>query len=574
MARAPERTPNGVEQLLPYFLLVALTWVAHFLQFRQFGLYEDDYHYIGMYLDADFAAVRKIVASSLIDWPQGRPLQSIVPPLLTTIAFPIGGLPLLYVMGFGITAASAVLFYRLTLRVTGSPLTAVMGSVTFVLFPADTTHPFLMHAFVLRLAIVCALGASLLYLNQRRSWAYLLAFTGLLLYETPLLIFLSTPLLTVRWHARRDRRELLRHVFLCGTLMAFTVVMRVVNQEARILDAQASLIDILWTLPAQLLTGALTAIRQMTYGAVTRIGADLRTQLLVIMAIPLFYAWLRWASQRRSSPAPECYSPLPPLNAPDQTDRRLVGRLLLASGAMLLIAYILSFTHAAWIIRGRLTSVHMAAAVGGSLLFALVTYSVLVALKHPILRQIATGILAVHFAVLLGYRHSIQLDFARSWILQRWYWTNIVEAIGGHMTESTVVLIDGADMPRSRYIRTYSWFDPLVFEFLFHIPSGWRRPPAALPLFNGTTHLESREGVSSAFFAERPRWYPLLEGNVILVQQSDGRLLRSKAPSATLQGLQVSLRAPVNDPGTELETRPLYNLLIDRGLLQRAGGAD
>lgn len=135
------------------WLLIALTGIAHFLHLPGFGLYEDDDHYIAEYLDADLAMIGELALRAVIEWPQGRPLQSIVPPLVATLLYPHGGLPALYLVAFAVTAFSVLLFHRLALRVTAAPPVALIAAVMFCLYPADTTHPFLMHALVLRLAL-------------------------------------------------------------------------------------------------------------------------------------------------------------------------------------------------------------------------------------------------------------------------------------------------------------------------------------------------------------------------------------------------------------------------------------
>jgi hypothetical protein len=236
-------------------------------------------------------------------------------------------------------------------------------------------------------------------------------------------------------------------------------------------------------------------------------------------------------------------------------------RLLASSGALLLAAYLLSFTHSAWFTYGRLTSVHLAASVGGSLLFAALAHALLNAARRPLLNRFACGFLALHFAVLLGYRHTIQVDFVRSWQIQRWYWSNVL-ARTPDRTDGTLILVAGSGMPTTRYINSYSWFDPLMMTLLFRIPATWRDPPLALPLFQ-ETQQENRQGIPGVFFPPRPAWYSLTSGNVILLTRQGRGLLRDEGEIASFRGVQFRLRRPgAKDPAV-LATRPLYALLID-----------
>ncbi len=553
------RPKIGANRPVTWFLVV-LTGFAHFLHARGFGLYEDDYHYIANYLDADLTMIGDLAARALLEWPQGRPLQSIVPPLLTVLLFPLGGLLPLYAAAFAITAVSVVLFHRLAVRVTASALTALIGAVMFGLFPADTTHPFLMHALVLRPALVCALGASLLYIQGRRWPSYLLAFVGLTLYETPILVFLGAPCLMLAHATPSGRRELLRHGAVCALLIAITIALRWFNGEERLAAAHGELIEILARLPEQMLFGAGVSLRQMTYGPVKRLGGwDAMSLLLIVPAALLFYSKfghvLKHDTSGPASSSDGCNRrDLPSCNA-GSSPWPLTGACLL----LLLLAYLLSFTHQPWFIYGRLTSVHLAASVGGSLLFAMLAVRALCWAPTEWVRRAVLGILALHFAILLGYRHTIQNDFVRSWQLQRWYWSNLV-AQTPDLIDATVVLVDGTAMPMTRYIRTNSWCDPLLLPLLFRIPADWRNAPVALPLFQ-ETRLEQQHDVLGAYFADLPGWYPLTPGNVVLLRREGGRLRRDQQPEAHIQGFTVPLRSS-GDNNKGLETRPLYRLLI------------
>jgi len=86
------------------------------------------------------------------------------------------------------------------------------------------------------------------------------------------------------------RRELIRHLAICGMLIGFTVLIRMSNAEERVLGAGTDPVELVMKLPVQMLTGALTTIKQMSYGPVRRIGGwDIDSDLLLVIAIPLFY---------------------------------------------------------------------------------------------------------------------------------------------------------------------------------------------------------------------------------------------------------------------------------------------
>jgi hypothetical protein len=333
-------------------------------------------------------------------------------------------------------------------------------------------------------------------------------------------------------------------------LVGVTILMRWLNGEERLTAAHGSLTDILLRLPRQILLGVAVAARQMTYGPLKRIGGwDAGSLALILPATAFFYFWLRRTLATETGNG---------WSAP-AVSRTSFRQLTLNAFLLFLLAYLLSFTHEVVLIYGRLTSVHLAAAFGGSLLFALLAYRAAVSSDGRTRTWVAV-ILTLHFALLFGYRHTIQADFVRSWEIQRWYWTRIIRQTPD-LTDGTVVLVEGTKMPLTRYIRTYAWSDPLMFDLLFRIPTDWQHLPVALPLFEGI-RLAARGGELFADFPDLSRHFPLTPGHVVLLERVGSDLVRSAQHTAQIQGLPVLLRRP-GVPAASPQPRPLHALLID-----------
>lgn len=154
-------------------VLVLTVWVAHFFYFRQFGLYEDDYAIVSPAIGWSLSQFLENTANVCWVWPQGRPLNFLLPSLASYIGTQLGGLHVTYLLAYAIVSLNAILFYFLLQRIS-SQAVALIGAFAFSLFPADTTHIFLTHAFHLQTSMTFLLVASLCYLSGQRILSYVL----------------------------------------------------------------------------------------------------------------------------------------------------------------------------------------------------------------------------------------------------------------------------------------------------------------------------------------------------------------------------------------------------------------
>lgn len=542
---------------LPYTFLAAVTWVAHFFQFWRFGLYEDDYIYIAPFIAGDAQAVLARLTLALT-WPQGRPLQSVFPTILTAALYPVGGLAALYVAAFVITALAACIFYRLILRVTGQPLLAFFAALVFILFPADTTHTFLMHAFVLRLSLLMAVLATFYYVQDRPVLAALLAFLSLITYETPFLIYLSAPLLKNLWTLERPWSRILRHEATGAAMVILTVLVRGMTGDARLLGLGTQPLWITFrALLAGLFWGPMRVLRQLSYGPMRAIPAwTIGTIIVMAVSIPVVYGMLRYVMARNRVDDGAFH--IPTLRSSSANWRDFLP-LLLSAGIMLVVAYLGAFTHSAQVVAGRLTSVHLAASVAGSLLFAAVAYGALFYLSHPIWRQLLLVGLAIQLSIFIGYRFDIQEDFATAWDAKRWLWTNIIDATPD-LTDGTVIIVDADSLPLTTYINTISWEEPRIMGLLYEFPEGWEQPPVVLTTAYGADLQRAGDDLVVTWPSPEAT-YRLEPQHTIVLRYDGARLVRCSGPTVTVDGAALPVRPPDDTP-TSFGRTPLYDVVI------------
>ncbi len=556
------------------FLLLTI-WVAHFFYFLDFGLYEDDYAFVGPALDWSLRDLLDHTAAVFASWPQGRPLVFFLPQALSFIGSQLGGLHAIYLIAYVMIAINALLFYNM-LRTRGTEAMAFIGALVFCLFPADTTHSFLTHALGLQASIMFLLVAGHLYLSGKRILSYFMILGALLTYESPFMVFLGVPLLKskTRWDGS-FRRELARHLAVMVGIFAVVAVIRVAMGEERVTEIGTSvdsLVGISSTVVRSLVIGPAAGIALLLYGPI-RVLLHLNLQLLVgFLACLGFFIWvLRRLDMGRPGDQQEyrvafrsrifrCSGTVRTFSIYSE-----LAKLFLAALAMLCLAYALSFTHFPPTARyGRGTSVHLAAAFGGALAVACVFSFVLSVAKAYRIKQYALVAAAVYLSLLVTYRLSIQLDFIQAWRNQQFFWSSVIET-SPDMRGDTVIFVQDHDLPKTRYIRSNSWADPIILSQLFEFPVQWQAHPRLFVVQGDWTERVVREANELKWEVPTATWWShwevLPSSNVILLEMQDGKLVR-RFGSIDVGGVVFELK-PL-PPGSTLNWRvkPLYTYLI------------
>ena len=558
--------------LLELVFLVLILWVAHYFYFRSLGLYEDDYAQIspplGWHL-ANLLSFLKWIAT----WPQGRPLGFLLPSLLSFLGGKLGGLPTNYLFGFLVHTANAFLFYFLLKRI-GSGTVPLIGAVVFGLFPADTTHIFLMHSLGLHTSLTFLLVASHFYLSGHKTLAHLVSLGCLLTYESPYMVFLAIPLLSQQWD-KSLRKEMLRHFVVWLGIILVVVAIRAVLGEGRIEavgSSPANIGLILTYILASLAIGPAVSLGMFGYGpGWTLLHWNLPLTLVFLGCLPLF-TWMLFRQkmgfqeEKNTQPSIIHYK----LFGVEKSNRISIPypqtfKLILTALIMLSLAYGLSFTHfPPTVLVGRLTSVHLAAAFGGALLCACLGRLWLAFARSRRLDNFAVVLLSLYLSALVAYCFSIQQDFKQAWQNERTFWTNVVAQVPDFSDGSMIFVLDH-DLSATRYIRTNSWADPIMLAQIFRFPSDWKSPPRlfvvpadwtkSILLENGQLQWE----VPAATWVAHPEVLP--DSNVILLEMENGSLVR-RYETILINGQALHLKPLSPIPNPDWKKGLLYPLLI------------
>ena len=521
-----ERAPfSAFEPAIALALSAALAWVAQFHDFRDFGLYEDDYFFISEAMGKDPSYLAARFRTAFTTLPQGRPFGFFLPDLFSFVGDKLGGLAAIYLLGFAIVALNTVLCYWvLRSRVPVAP--AALGSAVFCLFPADTTKILLTHDFQLQPSLTFALLSSLLYLRGHRVLPYIVGAGALLTYENGFLPLFALPLLSYVWD-RRMPREFVRHWAMLIGVLVCTVVLRFLIGESRATGSAGSLAEILPPFLGSLVLGPVRSVAGMFYGPLKAIPGWNIENLIAALVVFTAFAILLWVARRGSA----------------GSERSAALQVAAAGAAMLVFAYGLAFTHfPPNALIGRGTSVHLGATLGMAVLAAGVAWFMLTV--YP---RIAVALLAGYLAIAAGYYVTIERDFMRSWQQQRAFWQQVV-ACCSDLSDGTLVLYALSPSDETTFIFTNSWADPLVLGETFVFPRNWSNPPRLFSLTEWRDRVQTdpagqlRWWVPGASWDEH--WEALPQGNVIMLSRAADGTLQRQTGSVSVAGQELQLKPP------------------------------
>lgn len=558
------------ELLVVTALLAFVIADAHFWRSGRFGLYEDDFSFVGRTMNWSAADLLGAWNDSWTNWPTGRPLGRVIGNTLGFAGWSLAGLPGAYVLGFVVVLTACVAFF-IVVRYRFGIAIALPAAMVFAIHPADTTKPLLTHALSIYPAIVFFFFAVLLYMRGRWFWSYALVLAALLTYETPVPLFLAVPLLGPRT-GRRLASQLALNAVILLSLMASVMLVRHLIGEVRVAEAWVNVWDLPRKVILAMLAGPLVSMQSLlsrpAETLLTRPGLVGWLPALIFLAIAL-PAWhcLIPTGGRHDPPLQDQGEALDASSITASVQPAWLRRSLLAGVigiAMLALGYALSFTHfPPTAIAGRLTSVHMAGAIGGSLLAGAVVQVVLVLAGQCRVRGIALVALVAYASLLVGFHNRVQRDFVEAWDKQRDFWRELLPLISD-AGEGTVVLVDRSSMQDTTYISAYSWSSRITLQMLYEFPPHWNKVPRVCFL-NRDCQIRLNDNRLQWY---RPwwsrQWIDLEPQNTILIQKIGGNLVR-RSDFNELAGQTLQLK-PKPDAASIVPhlTTPLHATLVGR----------
>jgi hypothetical protein len=569
----------AIPRVVTFALLAAIVWVANFWHSASFGLYEDDWVRIPTIIGLSWEQIfHKVVFDTGF---QGRPFHDGLIFLFSFLGIKLGGLPYAYAIGFAIVTINAWLFYLLLEKLYGDPIFAWTGSLTFCLFPADTTRDYLTHSLGIQPSLAFLLIAFHCYLSKFKQLSYLIVFLCLVSYEPLVTVFFVAPLFNRKWDAKLPK-ELIKHSLILIAVIVGAGILRKLVGENQISNFTPQSVMLLVLNP---IFGSITSLAMLIYRPIETLF-KLNGEL-VLFCLPAFLIFSYLLSNLKIKPLAQVFS----LRTFDRAKRfsripnvlKPYAKPLITGASALVLAYPLAMTTFGFAMSGRTARVHVAAIVGTSILAAcLCSVTLAVANKHGRKRLAIFG-LAGLFALLVGFGLRVQQDYQLMWQHQRGFWTDVVR-LCPDVTEGTVIFVEPTGLRDTRQpipfresrgvsdpkqIKGIEWELPHVMAHIYQFPAQWEWQPRAYRLQSNWQSKLAADGnllhVSAAidWITEPEMKREVASTNVIFLETTNGRLTRRTKP-LVIGNRQFALKQPSLSGLPPFEKKYLYNYLIQK----------
>jgi hypothetical protein len=563
--RSSKKMPLTWDVLICIFLGFLL-WVGRYWQYKSFGLYEDDLTIIPGAVVMNFSDLFRYIGSYIAHlYGHGRPLSDSFIYLFSNLGWRLHGLQGIYLIGFVLTWINIGLFYALLRRIATFNI-AVIASIFYVLYAADTTQAFLTHSLGAQPSILLLLLAFHAYLSNHKIVAYFLVVMILFSYETPFLVFLAAPLLQKKWGTQIIKKFIL-HAFILIVFLAAVYLLRLQIGEGRVsgLSTQQMLTyPITHSIIGPLVSLGTYLLRpyQAVGGADTTILLAIGLSLILLLAIFHFLKWTfqldAWQLVRIISTRSR-WKELP-------DEMQSLGKLFIAGFVMLIGAYPLTFTVRAYAISGRDTRVHLAGVVGASLVVACAIALLFTLFRHKKAGWVLSIIISLWVALLVGYGFVIQRDYRLAWQYQRDFWTSLIQLVPDAGPE-TAILVTPDGLKDIRQMGANTWNLPRILNQLYIMPVNWKNPPRVFRLESQwDQHLVGSDGnfmLNVITVTAPPSLYgEVPSDHVIFIDSSSGELIRQTQP-LTIGSASYKLEQIGPPLLPQLSHGLLYSLMIE-----------
>lgn len=573
------RLKYGRGKKVPLFVtmgvLAIITFIAHFWYFQYFGIYEDDWIRVPiMFQSWDEIGIK--IIKYIYKWPEGRPLHFILPIMIGGLNAKLGGLPGIYLGGYLIVLANVWLFYYLVKRFLPS-ISAIIGALTFCLFPADTTklYPIFFHS--LQTSLFFLLSATYSYLTGRQILSYFIICFALLTYETTFWPFVVVPLLSLQWD-KASFRQLLKHVLILIVIFTLLTIFRIYLGEARATGLLNSP-DLWERLGKNLMAlgvGPLVSLYLTFYRTKTAIlgmSFDIGLLVTVVFFLCLFLLWYEPLTKTSS----EIDSISNKIGSKTISSQELIPekylkplKIGLLSLVILSFSYLLSFLHFPLDIYSfsghKSGSTHMAATFGMGLLVSSISTIMIVWAQAHYKKYLVILALAIYFSLLAGFHIIVQEDFVRGWVSQQQFWSRVLKLCPDVSEGTTIFVENHGGLLYLDHILLNSWNQQIILEKIYHLPQDWENPPRLFTVEKDWKNKSFKQDnyimwgeVNEWIFDTK--WIKLQPRNVILLIATPNGLYRIQKP-IILCGRIFPLKVLGEDNIKDFKRTAVYDLLI------------
>jgi hypothetical protein len=561
---------SKIETAKAIVTILLVTFVAHFVFFPLFGLYEDDYILTLPKMDWSWRDFVQSLSDAWVRPTMARPLNHFLRGVFFFFTVHHGHLSGGFLLSFLLVALNGVLLYALIRRL-GNFVSALVGALVFVLFPLDTSRQILMHQTDLLLGITLLLACFHLYLSGRRLAAYALITVSLLNLESFFPPFLVAPIFVAgfvkagSWKGFFKRLAI--HAIILGILFGIFVLARFALGEERAREVSLKPSDTIGRMMRLGTEGpwhGIEALIQRPIDGAMHCDARLLPYALVTI-VATGWVLVYWCRQggKNALPASSVTA------SPEEVGRR-VGSCLVIAG---LLAWSLSYMlwvpddyYPPIINIGRLSGEHAAAALGAGLAAAgLAEWALSVSF-------LPKSVLALAFSFycggLVSFGVQIQLsEYVAYWEQTKKFWDVLLDQTRDIQDGEVVIVEQSSDSRVMPITKGFGEFDqesyfPMALPYFVDFPQTWKQKPRLYGIWQGCGYDDLGDSIK----VHTPSWAPTIwptirSGNFLYFRARNGRLERV-TDSVMIEGKELLPKAPPKEDLPPLRFSRTYLNLV------------
>ncbi len=570
--RAEHELFEGYTHKILIGTLLVVLYLSCFILTPYMGLYADDYN-SSTYWGLTPNQLWEQVLQALQAWPIGRPLIGVQKAVFGELAWMLGGLSGVYVLGYLVLAGNALFTFAIIRHV--APLSvAFAGAVMMIVYPADASKMIYIRTLQVQFVVLIFLLSTWMYLKGHKAWSYVLIFWSVGVYETVILPFFFVPGLQLPWR-RQLVGEQIRHVLIVAVLLCGAVALRMFFNSRNLTQADQGLG--LWSVLAKsvqaVMLGTLTSAELLFLRLFTALEQVTWISGLVILAVSVLVylvliSVIKSDLNGESKPEKGIFrdhkTRYHPFHWPPCVQLISVGVL------MWLAAYPLFVTAARFppIAKyGRISSPHAAAEIGVSFVVAGVFWMLLSHWKGRRQKQIIGAVTALYFGLLAGFQVTVQTELAKVWQQQKSIWKAIVNE-APDLEPDTIIVVNPAKggWYLSRYGEVFPWnFQSILPQMItlegdvspkaiwvWQLKSKVAFAPQVMP----TNNIEIK-------MLREPTSRKNMQGNIIWLEADGQYRFKRVTGTKVIQGVPIKLKEPGPSTAARWIKGPLYQPIIE-----------
>jgi hypothetical protein len=558
--------------------IILVNWIGNFWNFFHFGFYVDDYSRIPQVMDTAYDGLFDRLAYVFTADLSIRPIHNYLINSLSLLGNAIGGLPVIYLLGYLISSANAVLFFFLLRQVLDHPLFPLTGALAFCLYPVSTIKIWLTSLLGIQPALTLLLVALLCYSSNRKILSYILMSISLFCYESVFPVFMAAPLLKRIWN-RALLYELSKHLLLLSAIFISFFILKVSSNDPRVTDLD--FVTVLQSAIHNLIAGPFINIKWHLAISVKNL-VNLPPQLILLQIGSIITFWLIFYKINGRIQSNHEVGGLG--NSQDSViDERSGGKYILlvspvlSALLMLVLGYAMSFYGSVYSWTGIGSRIHSTAVPGVALFTATVAIGLLYLFSEIKKAFIALCLMALLFSSYFTYNFRIQQEYIDSRNLQRRFWSEVI-ALCPDITDGSLILVEPSGFSKTPAIGSLTWSTSRILDKIYKFPQIWRYVPRVYLITNRKKKhaLPISEITTARSVAELSRFgvIPFLEPSDVdrpirldntIVLTSQGGSLHRQTVLYSAENEKVALKANSNDTVHGFDKGVLHGHLITNG---------